>query len=138
MKSNELRVGNYFGYYDDLHGYIIGMKSGAHKDGDVFITTPGGGYTNIYMDSLKPIPLTEEWLTKFGFIKGYQYRKGDFNYWNKEKDCSVDVELTLTDTKVESSYWYRLYEQKRRKHLIYVHELQNLYFALTGKELQTT
>ena len=66
----------------------------------------------------KPIQLTEEWLVKFGFIKrtptGYYFDMGrmsinlpDFEY----KNIRIDVKLK------------------------YVHQLQNLYFALTGEEL---
>jgi len=83
---------------------------------------------------IKPIPLTEEWLLKFGFgpspfcvhgdfQKGYilvrKVNNGDF----KNKDLQWTCELnTETD-------WVDLVKMP------YVHQLQNLFFALTGEEL---
>jgi hypothetical protein len=78
----------------------------------------------------KPIPLTEEWLLKLGFQTGgakqYLFINLDekdkcylyFNPFGKgiaidqnEKECSFEIELN------------------------YVHQLQNLYFSLTNREL---
>jgi len=64
----------------------------------------------------EPIPLTEEWLVKFGFVwtNGYGYRF--INGWIKLKECvwkSYDLEVEI-------------------KH---VHQLQNLYYALCQEEL---
>ena len=66
-----------------------------------------------------PIPLTEEWLLKFGFknIK-FKYEINNFIIWLDPR----------------STYYYLNYEGGNIE-IKYVHELQNLYFALTGKEL---
>jgi hypothetical protein len=72
--------------------------------------------------SLKPIPLTEEWLLKFGFerrpwgliINGLLFRD------NIKNPCEV---LTL---EIGNGF---------RTEVKYVHQLQNLYFSLTGEEL---
>ena len=64
----------------------------------------------------KPILLTEEWLLKFGFKKV------------AENDFILG----------KYSLYYLLYYDGYRVSEItpkYVHQLQNLYFALTGKEL---
>ena len=65
-----------------------------------------------------PILLTEEWLLKFGIEKMH-----DGNYWNKKLCIRKD-----------RNEFYALYEQGRI-YIQYVHQLQNLYFALTGEEL---
>jgi hypothetical protein len=85
---------------------------------------------------LSPIPLTEEWLLKFGFKKGNSiYPEG------------YSINILNTDTYLRPSfeggfYWgfnlrnksdCELYNAKPIK---YVHQLQNLYFALTGNELE--
>jgi hypothetical protein len=104
MKASELRIGNYI---QNSHGTIS----------NVGIVMLGGQY------DYHPIPLTEEWLLKFGFeqisdrvyIKNYHYGY-EFGITNifviKNDNCFM-----------------------RYKHIQYVHELQNLYFALTNEEL---
>lgn len=62
-----------------------------------------------------PIPLTEEWLLKFGLWKYY----GRFY---KQPVISIDRDLKV---RLPRNY----------ANIIYVHQLQNLYFALTGYEL---
>jgi hypothetical protein len=68
------------------------------------------------------IPLTEEWLLKFGFIKNntcYVLKFGS--------NC-----ITISLFKKPYSYLNGTYISDRTQ---YVHQLQNLYFALTGEEL---
>ena len=70
---------------------------------------------------LNPIPLTEEWLSKFGFKKiGSFYRIKDSRF----------VEVLIHDDGIDvcNHSIYLL-------HIKYVHQLQNLYFALTGEKL---
>jgi len=70
----------------------------------------------------KPIELTEEWLIKFGFKEyirsnGKTYDLKDFWEIDYENGKYFISEIEVMDIK-------------------YVHQLQNLYFALTGKELE--
>jgi len=68
MKTNELRIGNWVEWEDDSHeqvqvlslSYI--MDSERKEITNYFIN---GGL----IDDFLPIPLTEEWLLKFGFTK---------------------------------------------------------------------
>lgn len=88
------------------------------------------------IEDLKPIPLTEEWLLKFGFIK--------VTYTVSLSDGGMPYHYELEG---QGNHW-RLYfdgrffafnERKLNLHLShnrYVHQLQNLYFALTGEELK--
>jgi hypothetical protein len=81
---------------------------------------------------LEPIPLTEDWLLKFGFekithaVRSYSYHICDKNerYWFFRISGQFGT-ITREITCVLS------YEIK------HVHQLQNLYFALTGKELKS-
>jgi len=70
----------------------------------------------------QPIPLTEEWLVKFGFVsvimEGYPV------YFYK---C-----LSIEFYALESNIHFDTTEIKCK----HVHSLQNLYFALTGEELE--
>lgn len=78
-----------------------------------------------YVDYLKPIPLTEEWLLKFGFEKqDNNWKTLNLNFatigWERLAGITLSFEM-------ESIYL---------PHIEYVHQLQNLYFALTNEELK--
>lgn len=68
----------------------------------------------------KPIPLTEEWLIKFGFEKGFgEYNKG----WFVIVELRGIFKLRSNDGNINAIK------------VNYVHELQNLYYTLTKNEL---
>jgi len=106
MKASELRIGNYViekGKIKPIHS----VSNHNAKD-----------YSKI-----EPIPLTEEWLVKFGFKKNEKNRfilmegdvdilfNEDLNGWTCD---GINFSINMTE---------------------YVHKLQNIYFALTGEEL---
>jgi hypothetical protein len=119
MKTTNLRIGNIV-LLDGDEIIITGIKGNTvwHKD--------GFDMTGLSGSKVEPILLTEEWLLKFGFKKGNQiYPKGfsllvlntDF-YWGFNLEDKLDCELNDVQP------------------INYVHQLQNLYFALAGEELQ--
>tara|TARA_R100000951_G_C2648656_1_gene183550 strand:+ start:2859 stop:3218 length:360 start_codon:yes stop_codon:yes gene_type:complete len=106
MKASDLRIGNLVKYHDD------GDKVWYDVEFNI-------GHFSGIMDKNyglpDPIELTEEWLLKFGFTKELvEYRKGNFTIKN--------------DFTVNSMGHWRLIIKS-------VHQLQNLYHSLTGKEL---
>jgi len=116
MKARELRIGNY------LLGY----------DGKVFaweLIDFETVYNDVDVDEIcKPIPLTEEWLLKFGF-------KGD-----DKQDKYYDVNSACYLHMDRGGDVVHLYDEDNDNELAdckHVHQLQNLYFALTGEELKT-
>jgi hypothetical protein len=144
MKPTELRLGN------------LVLLNGFVKDGELCFHSPASdpkwqevfltpwllsqilSLRNLKEDTdldyfLNPIPLTEDFLMSFGFTTITINKDGSTNFWNKECDCSIDVEITGIN--LERLFKYRVCEQKRTKSIASVHELQNLYFALTGSEL---
>lgn len=85
-----------------------------------------------------PIPLTEEWLLKMGFKKEpMEYSKNiDLFGGGKKLSFSGDY-LYLVDSEKKNTIptdvitvW-----NKDVMKQFYVHQLQNLYFSLTGEEL---
>jgi len=85
--------------------------------------------------NIEPIPLTEEWLLKFGFElyeSGYYFPYKINNQWEKDNWYFC------------ANYRYNQIDICHRGNLgslirfdiKYVHQLQNLYFALTGTELE--
>jgi len=111
MKASELRIGNLV----DDNGLVETVTS-DHLINDE------------YYDGLKgclPIPLTNEWLIKFGFEK-------------IRRSYCLNRSLRYRVIKTNGVYTFRI-EYIDSKHLAridYVHQLQNLYFALTGNELE--
>lgn len=82
----------------------------------------------IYYEDIKPIPLTPEWLTRAGFEKNiygyYVYDILEIGHTTTEEYFELELKGTNDDV------GYKLIAIK------YVHQLQNLYFALTGTELE--
>lgn len=115
IKANELRLGNYV--WNEIQNIPVKVTLRIIEDQ---IYAQGG-----YKDSWKPIPLTEEILLKCGFEKIYY----GFNYDNK-------LDFVLRRDKIYLGYydddcWCCIGENIKN-----LHQLQNLYFSLTGEELE--
>lgn len=117
MKIKELRIGNYVlaGEYD-----FPMCVTGIFED-KVYLNFDGNNDDDLICKEIEimPIRLTDETLLKFGFVKGDIYHFIDDFYidnWNPE----------------QSHYTYNAETVKIK----YLHQLQNLYFSLTGKELK--
>ena len=119
MKATELRIGNY-------HYYHMDDKFDERKEWDEICQIDYGDLRILFTyednSEYKPIPLTEEWLLKFGFEKEGGY------LWN----CKLLGKQRFIENHLTKGYFETHYESK---HIQYVHQLQNLYFALTGEEL---
>jgi hypothetical protein len=113
MKANELRIGNIV----SMHRYIGNYWSWTFISHEDIYSIACGNEKNY-----NPIPLTEEWLLKFGA---------------KELNAKRDVlkEFVLKTVRIEMSNSGNFYYKNSKLILESVHQLQNLYFALTGKEL---
>tara|TARA_R110000850_G_scaffold78390_1_gene169585 strand:+ start:184 stop:555 length:372 start_codon:yes stop_codon:yes gene_type:complete len=76
----------------------------------------------------KPIPLTEEWLLKFGFIS--TITNGEKGYYKKFDQ--------IEDFEISRKIGYEVFYIETKFNIVQInnlHQLQNLYFALTGEEL---
>lgn len=93
--------------------YSVGLKE----------LNQSAGYNDTYsqfIDFIKPIPLTEDWLLKMGFGK-----------WENKKIWSYKSVLIYYHSKHMFCYG----KSYSRTKLKYIHQVQNLIFALTGTEL---
>jgi hypothetical protein len=124
MKANELRIGNLV--WEDYGGvYEVLMISPNSVDLIKPLMSVSGRYD---LNSIKPIPLTEEWLIKFGFKKHY----GERNHLLYSRPG-----LTLVRYENEfNGYWLKYYHSNKFNNIKHVHQLQNLFIALTGEKLK--
>lgn len=115
MDKRELRIGNYV--YAGKNNFVCRFESFY-------------GMTNFESkpDNYSPIPLTEEWLLKFGFEKDDDVNQ----YWI----CSELNHLIYVYYEKSRSCFAMIYNGSQFCVIQYVHQLQNLYFALTGEELE--
>jgi hypothetical protein len=121
MKANELRIGNWLNH-DGIFRQVSSLHSDntlRFKDGESSI-----GCFKATRSAINPIPLTEEILLKCGFDKR---EDGDFNLFNaSEVDVVINKDL---------GFWKCDGICFSVNALNYLHQLQNLYFALTNEEL---
>lgn len=117
MEARELRIGN---YVIKRELYRCGPFSEWEKN--EFKISNWTDLENTY--DYDPIPLSEEWLLNFGFNKNRSYQ----NWFIYGKVCiSLSGIIELLSFNGDSF--------KLPKKYTYVHDIQNLFFALTGQEL---
>ena len=126
LKASELRIGNYiklmFNYedYEPLQVTLDDLVGVDKKQADY-----------------EPLPLTEDWLYKFGFEN---IDKGDndyITYTDPNHDYYLQIDVRRKDGKY--SILDNSFDDLRDFSMVdimYVHQLQNLYFVLTGEELK--
>lgn len=126
IASNELRIGNYVQTSEESNSRIGSVLS----IGDKFVKLKLA-YSTLKEESFKhveglnvdPIPLTEDWLLKFDFspigtsshTEYYSIEDHDFTFSFENGVLVLDNQLNIK--------------------LQFVHQLMNLFFALTGTEL---
>lgn len=86
-------------------------------------------------ETVEPLPLTKEWLDNFGFDDS-EYKKG---YTGVDYKTNLIMDFVLTKPNFMGE-WQNYYTYDLGQHrfvaLHYVHELQNLFFAVTTTELE--
>ena len=115
MDAKELRIGNLVNTKDGITTVYDVLEFGINMHHDCWLYD---------IKDVSPIPLTEEWLIKLGF----EDNKTHFTKWINE-DRTFIVEYDVMDTR------YFLCDTDVDTNIKYVHQLQNLYKALTGGEL---
>jgi hypothetical protein len=135
MKANELRIGNYVIWKDEESNDAILTVTGIVLNDCIWVEWEWENgekdYTECDFDSLKPIPITEDWLIKLGF---YEYdRMGENIFFSMKQYNDMNWNLHFNRNILTVSFkdlvWNKSFEIK------YLNQLQNLYFALTGEEL---
>jgi hypothetical protein len=115
MKANELRIGNQVYVNNSVHTLTA----------TDILTISQHELFGLEISSSNPIKLTEDMLLKSGFKFEYEkvadrvYSKGEFVlYWNRQ-----------------NGYSFFYHDKLLSKGFFYWHQLQNLYFDITGNNL---
>ena len=133
MNANELRVGNLantsemsgYNYQICRQGIIRTINNDSCNITPIKYSSP---VVTVKFKNIEPIPLTEEWLLKFGF------ERFENEYYHSYKEVEICVQFYPFSVGLcRRNDWAFL---DRYEHIQYVHQLQNLYFALTGNELE--
>jgi hypothetical protein len=116
MKTNEVRLGNLF--KDKLTGAILEVDEIRRET--VFFQTKSGPLPDGW--EAGPIPLTPELLELCGFIR---------SNWVEHKGQKVFILREIFEIEIDKGkFFFEGWELKGT-----LHELQNLFFGLTGEEL---
>jgi hypothetical protein len=110
IKPHELRIGNYL----LRNGIVVRIDS---------ISISNIEFHRSVALEYWPVDLTPEWLTRFGFKRTQVYENVD-EWFHNPLNIQTDGEIFMV-TRIG------IYDLELKS----VHQLQNLYFALTGQEL---
>jgi hypothetical protein len=119
LQPSELRIGNWVKFRGNPGQVYHLLRLESESRSEIYITEAGIDQ-NSSIEDLEPIPLTVEIAEQCGFfqLKPYQV-------WSSNE---LQVQgMSLKD---------EIFEYGRGSKILFVHQLQNLYFALTGKELE--
>lgn len=131
IEAREFRLGNYVNYPHLIYSKNIPIAYNydiiAGIENNSIRTNNSNGY---FISDLLPIEINHEWLLKFGFVKE---KKG---WYALKRGSKKDGNLKI----FRIALFYSGYNTKGGcmggyNGVKYVHQLQNLYFLLTGQEL---
>ena len=118
IDAKEFRLGNYLKaiYCQEERFEVIDYISDEHG-----VTTNGCGSVVKY----EPIPIDEKWLVKFEFL----------SFQNEFLDLDKAIVIHKEPEGFDCDTWAFIMDSLFIRHIYYIHQLQNLYYYLTGEEL---
>jgi len=124
IQLNELRIGNFIKGPLAINGvFYPDIATAEHIEFQLKLDHFVWFKTNQNLfELIEPIPLTEEWMLKFSDAKKFELK------WN--------LHQYITVVKRYDKYFLHFSDKGYLLDVKYVHQLQNICFALTGEELQ--
>jgi hypothetical protein len=123
MDLREIRIGNYFEINTEGQPCPDRLENGIHQWDNWYDYYEFGFNENIF----RPIPLTEEWLERFGFDRNELKGRRCYTILYDDRCAFFLYEA--------NGFFYVEQSGVSSNSFKHVHSLQNLYFALTGEEL---
>lgn len=126
IKPNDLRIGNIIFPRPEVEEYVT--VTDIDEDGNIGTTAffyDGRGTTGTTTESARGIPLTYKLLKQCGWI-------GSYNLFDAEVMESASI---WHDIHYEEGKCTYVYNGVKLRDIEYLHQLQNLYHSLTGKEI---
>lgn len=120
MKANELRIGN---WVNSLFCYVIVKE--IYQDNKIAVRYESRKQEVLPIKDFNPVPLTPETLKMCGFV-----------YDSEDNGDSLAESYVLDKLVWSVGLKEMYYNNEPLPHIEYLHQLQNLVFALTGKELK--
>lgn len=126
IKASELRIGN----------WVYGFKTTWSIEASDFRRVD---YDNNEVP-YNPIPIAEEWLLKMGFVADkYNGSQGNTSSYMKKTHDFIGCYKHINLIGEDGLFYFQcntkgVYTSGVK--IKYIHQLQNLYFALTGEELE--
>lgn len=111
LEAKDLRIGNYIAEYECEPYFFAIEQITKYVGSELWVVYRNG---SIKVKEPTPIPLTEQWLIDFGF--------------KQREDCEGWFLNGIV-------YYNGLLSETQKYSIQYVHQLQNLFFALTNEEL---
>jgi hypothetical protein len=131
IKPNELRLGNLLNWIATHENAGVSKVIDIDRGSFVVMTPHAWTRSDDHNNKIEPISITSEWLKQCGFERdehgrwtGHKYETDQFIQW-----------FEIEEDKKAGLYWLRGSEWVMGRPFQYLHQLQNLYFALTGEEL---
>lgn len=130
MKAQELRIGNLIYWNIDEKLNVPHTVVGIRKDRPQTIPISLGNSIEDYSG----IPINEEWLLKFGFEK--TEKKNPEVEYERFLFTKGVLEFYLHEGRViPAPYYFGNAFNELEMPIQYIHQIQNIAFVLTGKEL---
>lgn len=128
MREEEIRIGNW------VKGIEVGTPYQITQWHFFDAQQHDNAGDGSYWDYVRPIKLTEEWLLKFGFKVTSDNPKSKSQYKGDILFYILDFEFSNSE-KGQDGGFYSYQLNSGNTIVRFVHQLQNLYYALTGQEL---
>lgn len=144
IQPTELRLGNKL-LFDKQIVSVEGISRDLNDEPyDIEIELPDGMFATIQIEDLETIPMSNEWLKKFGFERNllwqalsegapydsYEIKVGDYTRY------VVLSDLHRPGKEGKFNWYTGANAVCHAIELKYVHQLQNIYYCFTGKELE--
>ncbi|WP_370896434.1 hypothetical protein [Chryseobacterium gossypii] len=128
MNVADLKINNLVEYKNQI--FTI-TEIFQHDEKDYFVRIENDVRSvSVPADSIKPIKITEEWLEKFGFLRTYS---SDQRIRYERPESFIKYDIDLSSRKIVEGL--KIYGNSIK--CKYIHEFQNIFSCLFGKEPAT-